>query len=171
MQGDTGVAGYRKTCGGQEDNMAMGGGKGERRVLGCQQCPLSRVEGSLEGFLKGREPKALPGTHSPSPHRFCLYPGLHEDLVGTHPPGAHSLVAVSVGEMGERGSGGPCWCLMPAPHPRPGQRRLRHHRQLPYSWQGQRLLFVPTHPELGGTELPITVLIGQPGLGASQNCL
>uniref|UniRef100_A0A803YF86 TLC domain-containing protein n=1 Tax=Meleagris gallopavo TaxID=9103 RepID=A0A803YF86_MELGA len=28
---------------------------------------------------------------------FCLYPGLHEDLVGTHPPGAHSLVAVSVG--------------------------------------------------------------------------
>ncbi|NXJ05999.1 TLCD2 protein, partial [Odontophorus gujanensis] len=32
-----------------------------------------------------------------SPCRFCLYPGLHEDLVGTHPPGAHSLVAVSVG--------------------------------------------------------------------------
>uniref|UniRef100_A0A8C3M078 TLC domain containing 2 n=1 Tax=Chrysolophus pictus TaxID=9089 RepID=A0A8C3M078_CHRPC len=28
---------------------------------------------------------------------FCLYPGLHEDLVGTHPPGAHSLVTVSVG--------------------------------------------------------------------------
>ncbi|XP_010287590.1 PREDICTED: TLC domain-containing protein 2 [Phaethon lepturus] len=29
--------------------------------------------------------------------RFCLHPGLSEDLVGTHPPGAHSLVAVSVG--------------------------------------------------------------------------
>ncbi|XP_014808557.1 PREDICTED: TLC domain-containing protein 2 [Calidris pugnax] len=28
---------------------------------------------------------------------FCLHPGLSEDLVGTHPPGAHSLVAVSVG--------------------------------------------------------------------------
>lgn len=24
--------------------MAMGGGKRERRVLGCQQCPLRRVE-------------------------------------------------------------------------------------------------------------------------------
>ncbi|GAB0198087.1 TLC domain-containing protein 2 [Grus japonensis] len=28
---------------------------------------------------------------------FCLHPGLSEDLVGTHPPGAHSLVAMSVG--------------------------------------------------------------------------
>ncbi|XP_061219638.1 TLC domain-containing protein 2 [Neopsephotus bourkii] len=28
---------------------------------------------------------------------FCLHPGLSEDMVGTHPPGAHSLVAVSVG--------------------------------------------------------------------------
>ncbi|XP_054022976.1 LOW QUALITY PROTEIN: TLC domain-containing protein 2 [Dryobates pubescens] len=28
---------------------------------------------------------------------FCLHPELSEDLVGTHPPGAHSLVAVSVG--------------------------------------------------------------------------
>ncbi|KAM6337751.1 TLC domain-containing protein 2 [Alca torda] len=28
---------------------------------------------------------------------FCLHPGMSEDLVGTHPPGAHSLVAVSVG--------------------------------------------------------------------------
>ncbi|NXF35241.1 TLCD2 protein, partial [Nyctibius bracteatus] len=45
--------------------------------------------------IKG--PEALPGTHSPSPHRFCLHPGLSEDPVGTHPPGAHSLVAVSVG--------------------------------------------------------------------------
>ncbi|NXX73551.1 TLCD2 protein, partial [Urocolius indicus] len=34
---------------------------------------------------------------NPSPHRFCLHPGLSEDLVSTHPPGAHSLVAVSVG--------------------------------------------------------------------------
>ncbi|NXR06308.1 TLCD2 protein, partial [Semnornis frantzii] len=34
---------------------------------------------------------------NPSPHRFCLHPELSEDLVGTHPPGAHSLVAVSVG--------------------------------------------------------------------------
>ncbi|NXT24979.1 TLCD2 protein, partial [Syrrhaptes paradoxus] len=42
-------------------------------------------------------PEALPGTHSPSPHRFCLHPELSKDLVGTHPPGAHSLVAVSVG--------------------------------------------------------------------------
>ncbi|NXF57552.1 TLCD2 protein, partial [Ciccaba nigrolineata] len=40
---------------------------------------------------------ALAGTHNPSPCRFCLHPGLSEDLVGTHPPGAHSLVAVSVG--------------------------------------------------------------------------
>ncbi|XP_071882085.1 TLC domain-containing protein 2 isoform X2 [Anas platyrhynchos] len=28
---------------------------------------------------------------------FYLYPGLHEDMVGTQPPGARSLVAVSVG--------------------------------------------------------------------------
>ncbi|NWR80791.1 TLCD2 protein, partial [Centropus unirufus] len=41
--------------------------------------------------------EALPGTHSPCARRFCLYPELSEDLVGTHPPGAHSLVAVSVG--------------------------------------------------------------------------
>ncbi|NXT94488.1 TLCD2 protein, partial [Anhinga rufa] len=32
-----------------------------------------------------------------SPRRFCLHPGLSEDLVGTYPPGAHSLVAVSIG--------------------------------------------------------------------------
>ncbi|NXA03759.1 TLCD2 protein, partial [Sapayoa aenigma] len=29
--------------------------------------------------------------------RFYLHPDLSKDLVGTHPPGAHSLVAVSVG--------------------------------------------------------------------------
>ncbi|XP_010222354.1 PREDICTED: TLC domain-containing protein 2 [Tinamus guttatus] len=29
--------------------------------------------------------------------RFCLYPELPEDVAATHPPGAHSLVAVSVG--------------------------------------------------------------------------
>ncbi|NWW55279.1 TLCD2 protein, partial [Pedionomus torquatus] len=67
--------------------------------------------GRLEGFGRGaaaeggtedtgRElgnQRALPSTHSFPPHRFCLYPGLSEDLVGTHPPGAHSLVAMSVG--------------------------------------------------------------------------
>lgn len=30
---------------------------------------------------------------------------------------------------------------------------------------------MPTHPDLGGTELPITILSGQPGLGASPKCL
>nr|XP_013801941.1 PREDICTED: TLC domain-containing protein 2 [Apteryx mantelli mantelli] len=29
--------------------------------------------------------------------RCCLHPGLPEDLAGTHPPGAHSLVAMSIG--------------------------------------------------------------------------
>ncbi|NXS58930.1 TLCD2 protein, partial [Brachypteracias leptosomus] len=43
------------------------------------------------------EPQALRSAHNWSPHRFCLNPGLSEDLVGKHPPGAHSLVAVSVG--------------------------------------------------------------------------
>ncbi|NXD82776.1 TLCD2 protein, partial [Halcyon senegalensis] len=43
------------------------------------------------------EPGALPSIHNPSPHRFYLHPGLSEDLVGTHAPGAHSLVAMSVG--------------------------------------------------------------------------
>ncbi|NXM61652.1 TLCD2 protein, partial [Illadopsis cleaveri] len=36
-------------------------------------------------------------THSLSPCRFYLHPEMSKDLVGTHPPGAHSLVAVSVG--------------------------------------------------------------------------
>ncbi|NXO78555.1 TLCD2 protein, partial [Sitta europaea] len=36
-------------------------------------------------------------THNLSPCRFYLHPELSNDLVGTHPPGAHSLVAVSVG--------------------------------------------------------------------------
>ncbi|NWY65337.1 TLCD2 protein, partial [Erithacus rubecula] len=40
---------------------------------------------------------ALPGTHSLSPCRFYLHPELSHDLVSKHPPGAHSLVAVSVG--------------------------------------------------------------------------
>ncbi|NXN12408.1 TLCD2 protein, partial [Indicator maculatus] len=40
---------------------------------------------------------ALPATPNSSPHRFYLHPELSEDLVGTHSPGAHSLVAVSVG--------------------------------------------------------------------------
>ncbi|NXW73427.1 TLCD2 protein, partial [Hirundo rustica] len=40
---------------------------------------------------------ALPHTHNLSPRRFYLHPDMSKDLVGTHPPGAHSLVAVSVG--------------------------------------------------------------------------
>ncbi|NXX35103.1 TLCD2 protein, partial [Nicator chloris] len=40
---------------------------------------------------------ALPDTHNLSPCRFYLHPEMSNDLVGTHPPGAHSLVAVSVG--------------------------------------------------------------------------
>lgn len=43
--------------------------------------------------------EALPDTHSLSPRRFYLHPEMSNDLVGTHPPGAHSLVAVSVGEV------------------------------------------------------------------------
>lgn len=45
------------------------------------------------------EPEVLPDTHNLSPRRFYLHPELSNDLVGTHPPGAHSLVAVSVGEV------------------------------------------------------------------------
>lgn len=52
------------------------------------------------------------------PRRFCLHPGLSEDLVGTYPPGAHSLVAVSVGE--EWGAGCPLFC---PPGGSPGPRR------------------------------------------------
>lgn len=45
------------------------------------------------------EAEALPDTYSLSPRRFYLHPEMSKDLVGTHPPGAHSLVAVSVGEV------------------------------------------------------------------------
>ncbi|NWV58879.1 TLCD2 protein, partial [Malurus elegans] len=43
------------------------------------------------------EAEVLPDTHNLSPCSFYLHPELSKDLVGTHPPGAHSLVAVSVG--------------------------------------------------------------------------
>lgn len=96
VSSDTGGPRDRETPG-ETGQRWLWGSQGDRRE--------SAAPGGHQGHWEGiRGPEALPGAHSPSPHRFCLHPGLSEDLVGTHPPGAHSLVAVSVGEVGRAGS-------------------------------------------------------------------
>ncbi|XP_040506333.1 TLC domain-containing protein 2 isoform X2 [Gallus gallus] len=66
-------------------------------VAGTQRAERRRGAGGVSS--RDRTARDRDGNVGPRGQRgrFCLYPGLHEDLVGTHPPGAHSLVAVSVG--------------------------------------------------------------------------
>lgn len=144
---------------------------------------VSAAPGGYQGCWQGIEdPEALPDTHNSILYRFCLHPGLSEDMVGTHPPGAHSLVAVSVGEWEEgcplffplfcptKGSPGAHWCLTPAPQAT-SQAEMSQAPQtitLFLAKDSGSFLSHSTHSqEVLGYELPTTILMGQAGLGAS----